>query len=114
MLASYVDSGATELAQKSTKIQLEKITNQILSAIVLEATNIIDEELVADLRDIDLCVIHGFSFPQHRGGILFWADQVGLETVNRTLYDIAEVEPHMEPSQLLKNMRMQDKKFYRN
>ena len=113
LLASYVDPEATELPQKSTKIQHEKITNQILSAICLEATHIIDEELVADFRDIDLCVIHGFSFPQHRGGILFWADQVGLETVNRTLYDIAEVEPHMEPSQLLKNMRMQDRKFYR-
>ena len=84
----------------------------VLAAIALEASHIIDEELVADFRDIDLCVIHGFSFPQHQGGILFWADQVGLKTVNRTLYDIAEQEPRMEPSQMLKNMRHENRTFY--
>lgn len=112
LVASYVDASATDLPKLDSKIQREKITNQILAAIALEATNIIEEELVADFRDIDLCVIHGFSFPQHRGGILFWADQVGLETVNRTLYEIAELEPRMEPSEMLKNMRLEKKTFY--
>jgi 3-hydroxyacyl-CoA dehydrogenase/enoyl-CoA hydratase/3-hydroxybutyryl-CoA epimerase len=112
LLASYVDAAATDLPRENLKIQREKITHQILAAIALEASHIIDEELVADFRDIDLCVIHGFSFPQHQGGILFWADQVGLKTVNRTLYDIAEQEPRMEPSPMLKNMRLENETFY--
>ena len=113
LLASYTESDATDRTTENPKTRRERIINQVLAAMVLEASHIIDEELVADFRDIDLCVIHGFSFPQHRGGLLFWADQVGLKTVNRALYDIAEQEPRMEPSQLLKDMRHENKKFYR-
>jgi 3-hydroxyacyl-CoA dehydrogenase / enoyl-CoA hydratase / 3-hydroxybutyryl-CoA epimerase len=56
----------------------DKIAKQIVSAMVAEGKNILDEELVDDLRDIELCVIQGLSFPQHRGGIFFWADAEGL------------------------------------
>jgi 3-hydroxyacyl-CoA dehydrogenase len=90
----------------------EKIVTQILSAMVLEATRIIDEKIVADFRDLELCVIHGFSFPQHQGGILYWADRVGLETVNQTLFEIAAIEPKLEPSDLLKSMRHENRTFY--
>ncbi len=113
LIASYVDAAANDQPIQNSKTHQDRMTNQILAAMVLEASHILDEELVADFRDIDLCVIHGFSFPQHRGGILFWADQVGLKTVNRTLYDIAEQEPRLEPSQLLKNMRHENQTFYR-
>ncbi len=101
------DEIAAEIA-----IQPTQIAEQILSAMVLEATNILDEEIVADYRDIDLCVIHGFSFPQHQGGILFWADQVGLEEVRQTLYKISELDPGMEPNSAIKSMADKQATFY--
>lgn len=91
----------------------KQISAQILSAIALEATNILKEEIVADYRDIDLCIIHGFSFPQHQGGILFWADQVGIEQVKRTLYAISEIDERMEPNSLIKEMAESNGRFYR-
>ena len=107
IIDSYIDRSA-----ERPKLDPEKIATEILSAMVLEAANILEEEMVADFRDIDLCVIHGFSFPQHKGGILFWSDQVGLKTINQTLYKIAEDESRMEPSELLKTMRQANKTFY--
>lgn len=94
--------------------QLETISQEILAVMVLEATRIIDEEIVADIRDLDLCVIHGFSFPQHRGGLLFWADQVGLEQVKRTLYRLEEHEPKLAPSDSIKRLAEQGRGFYDN
>jgi 3-hydroxyacyl-CoA dehydrogenase/enoyl-CoA hydratase/3-hydroxybutyryl-CoA epimerase/3-hydroxyacyl-CoA dehydrogenase/enoyl-CoA hydratase/3-hydroxybutyryl-CoA epimerase/enoyl-CoA isomerase len=90
----------------------ERIGNQILSAIVLEATKILDEEIVADFRDIDLCIIHGFSFPQHQGGILFWADRVGLQKVKESLYQISLVDERIEPNETIKRMANENLKFY--
>ena len=107
LLASYLSLG-----DKPISLTPAEIVSQVLSGMVLEATRILDEEIVADFRDIDLCVIHGFSFPQHRGGLLYWADQVGLETINQTLFQIATRDTRWEPSALLKEMRGADRKFY--
>ncbi|MFK7769903.1 MAG: 3-hydroxyacyl-CoA dehydrogenase NAD-binding domain-containing protein [Mariniblastus sp.] len=90
------------------------IAKQILSAMVLEATNILEEELVADHRDIDLCVIHGFSFPQHQGGVLFWADRIGLEQIQSELYRMGDFEERMRPNQTIKRMASNKSKFYTN
>ncbi len=74
------------------------IVKQILCPMAMEALRIMDEALVADYRDIDLCVIHGFSFPKHRGGILFWADQTGWATVRQTLLHLADQDERWKPS----------------
>ena len=48
---------------------------------VLEATRILEEKLVRDVRDVDLGVIFGLGFPPFRGGLLFWADTVGAAKI---------------------------------
>ena len=98
--------------QTEVKLTGDQIASQILSAMVLEATNILEEEIVADYRDIDLCIIHGFSFPQHQGGILFWADRVGIEEVKQTLYRISETDERMEPNSMVKKMAEGKETFY--
>ena len=88
------------------------IAKQILSAMVLEANNIIEEEIVADHRDIDLCVIHGFSFPQHQGGVLFWADQVGLDEIRSELFRMSDFEERMRPTDKFRKMAGKKTKYY--
>ncbi len=67
----------------------DSVAVQILAHVALEASKILEEEIVNDPRDIDLCIIHGLSFPTHHGGILFWADQFGIDNLNRILGDDA-------------------------
>lgn len=90
----------------------EEISMQILSAIVLEASHILDEEIVADFRDIDLCIIHGFAFPRHQGGILFWADQVGIKKIVESLNRISKTEPRLQPSERIVKMAEEQRTFY--
>ena len=97
---------------KNSTLNEKQIVTQILSAIVLEATRIIEEEIVEDFRDIDLCIIEGFGFPAHHGGILFWADQVGIETVLQTLEDINRVDSCIAPNEAIQLRAKNQTCFY--
>lgn len=88
------------------------IVQRVLAAVALEATRIMDEEIVADPRDIDLCIIHGFSFPKHQGGILFWADQLTWQTIKESLYKISQDEPRLDPNEIVKDLANNKKTVY--
>lgn len=98
--------------EQSPVLNGKQIVTQILSAIVLEATRIIEEEIVRDFRDIDLCIIEGFGFPAHHGGILFWADQIGIETVLQALQSISKVDPHISLNAAIQMQNKNQTQFY--
>jgi len=56
----------------SSELNNADIQQQILSAVAAEANLILDKQIVGSRYDIDLCIVNGFSFPKHRGGILHW------------------------------------------
>ena len=56
----------------STELDEAEIQQRILNAVAAEANLILDKQIVGSRYDIDLCIVNGFSFPKHRGGILYW------------------------------------------
>lgn len=54
-------------------IEPEEIVGRALGAIVNEAALVLDEGVAERASDIDLVLVHGYGFPKHRGGPLFWA-----------------------------------------
>jgi 3-hydroxyacyl-CoA dehydrogenase/enoyl-CoA hydratase/carnithine racemase len=58
--------------KNSASVDDDSIVKTILEDVAKEAKKILAEDMVADPMDIDLCIVNGFSFPRHRGGILFW------------------------------------------
>jgi 3-hydroxyacyl-CoA dehydrogenase/enoyl-CoA hydratase/3-hydroxybutyryl-CoA epimerase len=72
---------------------------------VNEAAYALTEEVVTDADVIDLAMIMGTGFPPFRGGLLKWADGIGLETIVSTLDRYrADVGPRFEPAPLLASM----------
>ncbi len=55
-----------------------------------ECAYCLQEGIVAEPRDIDLGVIFGLGFPPFRGGILRYADSLGLDRVVHQLDDLAD------------------------
>ncbi|RVW96339.1 Peroxisomal fatty acid beta-oxidation multifunctional protein AIM1 [Vitis vinifera] len=45
--------------------------------VVNEACRVLDEGVVVRASDLDITSVLGMSFPSYRGGIVFWADEVG-------------------------------------
>ena len=54
--------------------------NRIVLPMVNEAIRCLEEH-VCTAADVDLSVIAGLGFPQSKGGILHYADEIGLDTV---------------------------------
>ena len=74
------------------------IADRLLLPMVLEATRVLDEDLVRDGRDIDLAVIHALGFPAFRGGVLAWADALGAAEIVRRLSPLADLGWRMHPT----------------
>lgn len=74
---------------------------RILYPMINEAAFCLEEE-VASAGDIDLAMLAGAGFPQQRGGLLKYADSVGLDAVLRFLKKAErEISPRFRPGELL-------------
>ncbi|KNB53337.1 3-hydroxyacyl-CoA dehydrogenase NAD-binding domain-containing protein [Streptomyces caatingaensis] len=85
------DSGKPELdpevtallKQGDTVLTEEQVRGRVLDAVAQEIGIMLDEGVVAEAQDIDLCLITGAGWPFHLGGITPYLDREGVsERVN--------------------------------
>ncbi|MBA0052053.1 3-hydroxyacyl-CoA dehydrogenase [Streptomyces sp. AJS327] len=80
------DSGAPELDPEvaalfetgSTVLTEEQVRDRALDAIAQEIRLMLDEGVVAEAQDVDLCLITGAGWPFHLGGITPYLDREGV------------------------------------
>jgi 3-hydroxyacyl-CoA dehydrogenase len=72
-------SGEMGVAQKAFTDQ--EILRRLLFSSVNEACRILEEGKAYRASDIDVMWLHGFGFPRYRGGLMFWADGIGVRDV---------------------------------
>lgn len=79
-----VDPEVAELfAQGDAPLTSEEVRQRALEAMAEEIGLMLDEGVVAEAQDIDLCMIMGAGWPFHLGGITPYLDRVGVaEKVN--------------------------------
>jgi 3-hydroxyacyl-CoA dehydrogenase/enoyl-CoA hydratase/3-hydroxybutyryl-CoA epimerase/3-hydroxyacyl-CoA dehydrogenase/enoyl-CoA hydratase/3-hydroxybutyryl-CoA epimerase/enoyl-CoA isomerase len=94
------------------KFSPDELSNRLLLPMVLEATRILEAQLVRDVRDVDLGVIFGLGFPAFRGGLLYWADTLGAAKIVELLKPFESLGPRLQPTPLLLEMAASGKKFY--
>ena len=63
------------------RIADEEIVERCIYALANEGARILEEGYAIRASDIDVIYCHGFGYPRHRGGPMFYADTVGLPTV---------------------------------
>lgn len=90
----------------------ESLQWRLFLPMLLEATRVIDEGIVRDVRDIDLGMIFGTGFPPFRGGLMFWADQVGAKELLARCNEFAAVGDRFIATPLLEKLAASDGKFY--
>lgn len=66
-----------------------EIVQRCIFALVNEGAKILEEGIAQRASDIDIVYIYGYGFPEHVGGPMFYADQLGLLTVERAIYGFA-------------------------
>ncbi|MFP6667041.1 MAG: 3-hydroxyacyl-CoA dehydrogenase NAD-binding domain-containing protein [Pirellulales bacterium] len=100
------------LQQSKTEFDSEQLTNRLFLPMLLEATRVLEEQLVRDARDVDLGLIFGTGFPPFKGGLLFWADTLGASRIIELLKPYEPLGNRYKPTDLLKEMASSTRKFY--
>jgi 3-hydroxyacyl-CoA dehydrogenase len=76
------------------------------------ATRIRAECIVREPGDVDMGLILGIGFPPFRGGILRWADTLGIETVMQKLKKYESLGVRFQPTEMLKKLAAEKRGFY--
>ena len=109
-LSKYIDPYMKDKTRND--FELEEITNRLFLPMLLEATRVLEDKIVRDVRDVDLGLIFGLGFPPFKGGLLHWADTLGATKIIEMLKPFADLGDRMQPTELLKKMAAENTKFY--
>lgn len=91
----------------------EDIVDRGILLMVNEAARCLEEQVAKDPRVIDMASIMGFGFPPFRGGVLRYADSVGIDQVVAKLKVLEGKQgERFAPAQLLLEMDREGKTFY--
>ncbi len=75
----YLDDDTAALFQQGDRqLSSEEVRTRALTAVTLEIRLMLDEGVVAEAQDIDLCLILGAGWPFHLGGITPYLDRTGM------------------------------------
>ncbi|MBV8543408.1 MAG: enoyl-CoA hydratase/isomerase family protein [Acidobacteria bacterium] len=90
------------------------VVERMIFAMVNEAAMILDEKIVASPAELDLAMIMGTGFPPFRGGLLRYADKLGLPYILARLDDLFQKHgKRFLATAALRKLAERDGKFYR-
>ena len=76
-----------------TDYSSQEIRQRIVLAMINEAADILDAGIAQSAGDIDLVTVFGYGFPRWRGGLMHYADSLGVETIVAQLEILAQEDP---------------------
>ncbi|XP_034370630.1 peroxisomal bifunctional enzyme [Arvicanthis niloticus] len=88
-------------------ISKEEILERSLYSLINEGFRILEEGMAASPEHIDVIYLHGYAWPRHTGGPMYYASSVGLPTVLEKLqkyYGQNPDIPQLEPSDYLRRL----------
>ena len=97
----------------AAKVLAEELTDRLFLPMLLEATRVLEDGIVRDVRDVDLALIFGIGFPPFRGGLFFWADQVGAAKIVEKLKPYAPLGKRYEPTAMLTKLAASNSQLLR-
>jgi 3-hydroxyacyl-CoA dehydrogenase len=80
-VTKIIKDTAAELGIPQHGFSDDEILKRLLFASVNEACRILDEGRAIRASDIDVMWLYGFGFPRYRGGLMYWADGIGVREV---------------------------------
>ena len=96
------------------KITTEEIIERCMLRMINEATLCLQENIIDKPGFLDMALIMGIGFPPFRGGVLSYADDIGIDTVVNGLkkYE-AKYGSRFRPADLLTKMKENKERFYK-
>ena len=103
---------STELGFERRTIDDAEIVERCMYSLINEGAKILEEGIALRPSDIDIVWIYGFGFPRYRGGPMFYADTVGVDTVYELMAKLYEQQGEwVKPAPLLEKLAKEGKSF---
>jgi 3-hydroxyacyl-CoA dehydrogenase/enoyl-CoA hydratase/3-hydroxybutyryl-CoA epimerase len=91
----------------------KSVVERTILAMINEASLILDEKIVGSAGELDLAMIMGTGFPPFRGGLLRYAESLGLPYILARLDELSTtLGSRFTPNEPLKRFAERDGKFY--
>jgi 3-hydroxyacyl-CoA dehydrogenase/enoyl-CoA hydratase/3-hydroxybutyryl-CoA epimerase len=91
----------------------DEIRMRLVLAMVNEAARVLSDRVVKRAGELDLAMIMGTGFPPFTGGLLRFADTMGLEAIVAYLDDLTNrAGARFEPAPILRELVEKNKTFY--
>jgi len=94
------------------EIGKEEITDRLFLPMLTEASRVLTEGIVREPGDVDMGLLLGIGFPPFRGGLLRWADEVGLANVLERLKKYEALGPRFRTTEQMRKLAAEGKGFY--
>ena len=92
-------------APRVRSVSDQEIVDRTVYAMINEGARILEEKIALRAVDIDIIHIHGFGFPAHRGGPMWFADTVDLSRVHKRICEFrGAYGSRWEPAALLERL----------
>jgi len=89
-----------------------ELQDRLFLPMLAEASRVLTEGIVREPGDVDMGLILGIGFPAFRGGLLRWADSLGLPAVIEMLHRYESLGPRFAPTEQMKKLAATGKGFY--
>jgi 3-hydroxyacyl-CoA dehydrogenase len=109
IVTDLINSMSKDMGNTPRSFTDEEILKRLLFSSVNEACKILEEKISYRASDVDIMWLYGFGFPRYRGGLMYWADGIGVQQVyNQIAAWHQAYGDRWAPSDLLR--RLADKK----
>lgn len=104
-ITSLIREMSAELGVQQREFTDEEILRRLLFSSVNEACKILEEGIAYRASDVDVMWLYGFGFPRYRGGLMYWADQIGVKEVHRQVEEWhGQYGDRWKPADLLRRL----------
>lgn len=101
------------VGRKTTNLPEEDIIPRFIYVMINEASRCLEEKIISRADYLDMALILGIGFPPFQGGLLRYADKVGIKNVVDKLKKLESTNGmRFTPSKLLEKMSTDNSKFY--
>jgi len=105
IVTELIEQVSAELGIERREIDDDEIVPRMLAPLINEGARILEEGIALRAGDIDVVYCHGYGFPKHLGGPMYWAERFGLDRIVSIMDRLApRFGPRYRPAALLKTL----------
>lgn len=93
------------------KMAQDEIIEICIYPMINEAVKILEENKAQRPTDIDVVWLNGYGWPVDKGGLMFFADQIGAPAILARMEELGAQDPAFAPADLLRELAKSGGKF---